>query len=52
MPNNSDVVFILAHYLTSLEKLRCDNIKRKDYDWVWIIDGNASDQKTDSPTIK
>lgn len=52
MPNNSDVVFILSHYLTSLEKLRCDNIKFSDYKWVWIIDGKVTSQVTDHPTIK
>jgi len=52
MPNNSDVVFILSHYLTSLEKLRCDNIQHHDYDWYWLIDGKISDQKTNSRTIK
>lgn len=52
IPNNGDVVFILAHYLTSLEKLRCDNIKYDDYDWYWLINGKVSEQKTDEPTIK
>lgn len=52
MPNNSDVVFILSHYLTSLEKLRCDNIEYDDYDWYWLIDEKLSDKKTDKPTIK
>lgn len=55
MPNNSDVVFILSHYLTSLEKLRCDNIEReKEYPhkWYWQIKGKRSKQETDSPTIK
>ncbi len=53
MPNNSDVVFILSHYLTSLEKLRCDNISTEnDYTWYWIINGSLTDQVTDPPTIK
>jgi len=52
MPNNSDVVFILSHYLTSLEKLRCDNIEYSDYVWNWIIDGEVSDQETNPRTIK
>jgi len=52
MPNNSDVVFILSHYLTSLEKLRCDNIKYSSYTWFWLIGGKVSDKKTDGPTIK
>jgi hypothetical protein len=52
MPNNSDVVFILSHYLTCLEKLRCDNIKIYEHKWHWLIDGEISSQQTDSPTIK
>ena len=55
MPNNGDVVFILSHYLTSLEQLRCDHIeKEKEYPskWYWTINGKISKQETDSPTIK
>ena len=52
MPNNSDVVFILSNYLTSLEKLRCDNIMKSDFNWCWVIDGKVSIQETDRPKIK
>ena len=55
MPNNSDVVFILSHYLTALEKLRCDNIERETkfpHHWFWVIDEIMSNQETDQPTIK
>lgn len=52
MPNNGDVVFILSHYLTSLEKLRCDNIKSEGIRYYWMIDGEISDRTTDYPTIK
>lgn len=53
MLNNGDVVFTLSHYLTSLEKLRCDNIKLSDdYTWCWVINGKVSEKETDSPTIK
>ena len=52
MPNNGDVVFILSHYLTSLEKLRCDNIAHSNYQWYWVLSGEVSDKKTDPPTIK
>lgn len=52
MPNNSDVVFILSHYLTSLEKLRCDNIKYSDYTWYWLINHKISDLITNNPSIK
>ena len=55
LPNNGDVVFILSHYLTSLEKLRCDNIEREfefPHKWYWVVDGKISKQETDFPTIK
>ena len=55
MPNNGDVVFILSHYLTSLEKLRCDNIEKEDkfpFKWYWVINGKLSGKETDEPTIK
>lgn len=53
IPNNGDVVFMLSHYLTSLEKLRCDNIKyNSEYKWCWIINSKVSDKETSHPTIK
>lgn len=54
LPNNSDVVFILSNYLTSLEKLRCDNIKysKSDFNWYWLIDGKISDQRTYRSTLQ
>ena len=52
MPNNGDVVFILSHYLTSLEKLRCDNIGYSNFKWHWVVSGKVSDKETDYPTIK
>jgi hypothetical protein len=52
MPNNSDVVFILSHYLTSLEKLRCNNIEYSRFKWYWTINKKISSQETDPPTIK
>jgi hypothetical protein len=54
MPNNGDVVFILSHYLTSLEKLRCDNIKVSDddYDWHWVVNGKITGKLTEPPSIK
>ncbi|HMR00790.1 MAG TPA: hypothetical protein PKA32_00180 [Candidatus Gracilibacteria bacterium] len=55
MPNNGDVVFILSHYLTSLEKLRCDNIERESeypHYWYWKTNNKLSDKRTDPPTIK
>ena len=55
MPNNSDVVFILSHYLTALEKLRCDNIESENtypHNWFWVIGGKRSTQETNQPAIK
>lgn len=54
LPNNGDVVFILSHYLTSLEKLRCDNIifDNIEYKWYWKINGKMSALETDIPSIK
>ena len=52
IPNNGDVVFMFSHYLTSLEKLRCDNIKYSEYKWCWVINGKVSDKETNHPTIK
>lgn len=52
LPTNSDVVLIFSHYLTSLEKLRCDNIKYDIGDWYWIISGKISKKETTYPTIK
>lgn len=52
MPNNSDVVFILSHYLTSLEKSRSDNIAKDTFGWYWKINGKTSNRKTDPPRIK
>jgi len=52
MPNNSDVIFILSHYLTSLEKLRCDNIIYSNHYWHWLVDGGVSSKKTGQPSIR
>ena len=52
MPNNGDVVFMLSHYLTSLEKLRSDNIANQSYKWYWKISGKTSNKETDPPEIK
>lgn len=51
IPTNSDIVFILSNYLTSFEKLRCDNIIEYYSTWYWVIDGEKSGKKTDRPTI-
>ncbi len=51
MPNNGDAVFMLSHYLTSFEKMRCDNIIKHDYNWYWVINNKHSTIKTDPPTL-
>lgn len=51
MPNNSDVVLIFSHYLTALEKLRCDNIKYESPSYYWVIDEKVSNIETDYPKI-
>src|SRR5665647_1900664 len=35
MPQNSDVVFILAQYIQCFEKLRADNVVAKHGGWYW-----------------
>ena len=43
MPSNSDVVFILSQYLSSLEKFREDNTELDRFGVRhWIIDGEVS----------
>lgn len=40
LPQNSDVVFILAQYLEAFEKLRSDNVVWKDYQWRWSLESD------------
>ena len=50
LPSNSDVTFILSQYLSCFEKLRSDNIYRKQeydgnkyfYEWFWVVDKSKS----------
>jgi hypothetical protein len=49
MPTNSDVVFMLSHYLTALEKLRCDNIIDDGYSCRWKLDGEIRGCETSRP---
>jgi len=51
LPSNSDVVFILAQYLSSMENKRTENIKQQPLgiQWYWIIDGGVSSEKTAPP---
>jgi hypothetical protein len=43
MPQNSDVVFILAQYLQCFEKLRADNVVVKNGGWNWSLVGEKGD---------
>jgi hypothetical protein len=49
LPSNSDVVFILAQYLSGMENKRTENIAQKNPMWYWIIDGAVSTEKTPPP---
>lgn len=57
LPSNSDVSFILTQYLSCFEKLRADNIYRKQksdgskyfFEWYWYLEGKESLIKTASP---
>jgi hypothetical protein len=57
LPTNSDVTFILSQYLSCFEKLRSDNIFRKQeydgnryfYEWFWVVDKSKSTIKTSPP---
>lgn len=35
IPSNSDVTFILSHYLEAAEIFRADHIRYIDYEWLW-----------------
>lgn len=57
LPTNSDITFVLSQYLSCFEKLRADNIFRKQeydgnkyfYEWFWIVDKSESEIKTSPP---
>ncbi|GJM16892.1 MAG: hypothetical protein DHS20C13_22190 [Thermodesulfobacteriota bacterium] len=49
MPTNSDVVFIFANYLKSLEKFKRNNIKYSDGNWYWVVNGEKSKIRTSKP---
>jgi hypothetical protein len=41
VPQNSDVVFILAQYLQCFEKLRADNVVVRGGHWQWVIEAKS-----------
>lgn len=44
VPQNSDVVFILAQYLQCFEKLRADNVTWRHGTWCWILEASKGEK--------
>ncbi len=44
VPQNSDVVFILAQYLQCLEKLRGDHVVIRNGAWYWHVKGGEAEK--------
>lgn len=44
VPQNSDVVFILAQYLQCFEKLRADNVIQRYRDWYWTLEASEGEE--------
>lgn len=42
LPTNSDVTMILALYMEQAERFRSDNMIHSDYQWWYVINGEAS----------
>src|SRR5260221_2639907 len=49
LPSNSDVVFMLAQYRNSLDKLRSDNVIEGFGKWYWVINKEKSDIRSKPP---
>ncbi|PWR72178.1 hypothetical protein DK846_09330 [Methanospirillum lacunae] len=49
LPSNSDVTIMLSQYLESMERYRCENIKKFSNDWIWITDDYNKKVKTYPP---
>lgn len=45
IPTNGDVVFILSNYISSMSKLKLDNVTKDTFKAYWIIDGEESERK-------
>lgn len=43
VPQNSDVVFIVAQYLQCMEKLRADNVVQRNGTWFWKVKGKKGE---------
>ena len=51
VPQNSDVVFILAQYLQCFEKLRADNVVALHGSWYWKIDAGPGEKGDDNGKV-
>ncbi len=49
IPSNSDVTFIVAHYMQATEKFRSDNITEDGVDWYYDLDGEEEPIPTAPP---
>lgn len=49
VPQNSDVVFVLAQYLQSFEKFRADNVYNDYRTWRWKLEGGGEGPETVRP---
>lgn len=51
MPTNSDVALILTQYIEQAERFRSDNVTYHEYEWVYMLNGKASDISAKGPTL-
>jgi hypothetical protein len=51
VPQNSDVVFIVAQYLQCLEKLRTDHVVIRHAAWYWRVKGRKGDSVDDKGLV-
>lgn len=50
LPTNSDVTMVLAQYMEQAERFRSDHVTYYDYEWYYVVDGEASDIRAKAPT--
>ncbi|MBA3473238.1 MAG: hypothetical protein H0T57_08435 [Rubrobacter sp.] len=51
VPQNSDIVFILAQYLQCFEKLRADNVIQRYTDWYWALEASEGEEGDESGRV-
>jgi len=51
LPSTSDVLVVIAQYISAFEKLRVENIIQNFGDWYWMIDGKDSNWRTSPPKV-